>query len=216
MTGAGAFAGAGAFMGAGAFAGAGAFRGAGAFAGLGEEPESDVPAPDESVPLFEDESLPLFGSDEVDAAGAGETAGVGDVVAGAAVPLLQPASRTSKPLATARQPLWNLAISAPSGLAGALLVVRCRAVQSVVARRQASAGSLALAQLGRGEIGTGQDAGAGSAREFVECRGQCGLGYDKCDHLVKAVPRPAATGSADTRSMVTPPTAKPAYSSRRS
>ncbi|HSZ30887.1 MAG TPA: hypothetical protein VK784_14170, partial [Pseudonocardiaceae bacterium] len=74
------------------------------------EPESDVPAPDESVPLFEDESVPLFGSDEVDTAGAAEV-GAGVVVAGTEVPLLQPARRTIKPLATIRQPLWNLMLA---------------------------------------------------------------------------------------------------------
>lgn len=103
--------GAGAFAGAGASAGAGAFMGAGAFAGTGEEPESDVPAPDEPVPLVEDESVPLLGSGEVTAAGAGEVVGAADVVAGAEVPLLQPARSTIKPLATITQPLWNLMLA---------------------------------------------------------------------------------------------------------
>jgi hypothetical protein len=86
------------------------------------------------------------------------------------------------------------AVSVPSGPASALLVVRCSSSTAVVARRQASAASLALAQLGRGEIGTGKDAGAGSAREFVEVRGQWGLGYDECDHLSQDRPRTSRNG----------------------
>jgi hypothetical protein len=70
----------------------------------------DVPAPDESVPLFEDESvppfdeesLPPFESDDVGAAGAEEAVGVGEGVAGAEVALLQPARSTTKPLTTTR------------------------------------------------------------------------------------------------------------------
>jgi hypothetical protein len=87
--------------------------GAGAFAGAGEEPESDVLAPDESVPLFEDESVLLLGSGEVTAAGAGDVVEVTDVVAGAEVPLLllQPARSTINPLATTTQPLWNLMLA---------------------------------------------------------------------------------------------------------
>lgn len=77
-------------------------------------------------------------------------------------------------------------------------------------------GRLALAPLGRGEIGTGQDAGAGSTREFIECRGQCGLGYDECDHLAKTVPRTSRNGLRRHKSMVTPPTAKPARHSHPS
>ena len=134
---AGALAGAGASAGAGAFAGAGASAGAGAFTGLGAEPESDVPAPDESVPLFEVESVLLLGSGEVTAAGAGEVVGVVVVVAGVEVLLLQPARSTIKPLAAIKQGLWNLMVATTAqrvrrcarvvllGSAGALPLVGC-------------------------------------------------------------------------------------------
>jgi len=97
--------------------------GAGTLTGLGEEPESDVPAPDESVPLFEVESVLLLGSGEVTAAGAAVVVAVVDVVAGAEVLLLQPASRTIKLLATIMQPLWNLMVTTT-----AQRIPRCAAV----------------------------------------------------------------------------------------
>ena len=97
--------------------------GAGAFAGLGEEPESDVLAPDESIPLFEVESVLLLGSGVVTAAGAGEVVGAVVVVAGAEVLLLQPAKSTIKPLVMIMQPLRNLMV-APT----ARRVSRCAAV----------------------------------------------------------------------------------------
>lgn len=94
--------GAGAFMGGGVSAGPGAFMGEGGFAEAGEELESDVVAPDESVPLFDDESVPVLGPGEIAAADPV------DVLAGAAAPWpLQPASSTIKPPATIKPPLWS-------------------------------------------------------------------------------------------------------------
>lgn len=70
-----------------------------------------MPAPDESVPLFEVESVPLLGSGVVTAAGAAVVVGGVVVVAGAEVLLLQPAESMIKPLAANMQPLWNLMVA---------------------------------------------------------------------------------------------------------
>jgi hypothetical protein len=82
-------------------------------AGAGEAPESAVSAPDASVLRVDDELDPLLRSGEVAAAGAGAVAAAADVVAGAEapLPLVQPASSTTKPLATIKQPVWNLMLA---------------------------------------------------------------------------------------------------------
>lgn len=113
FTAAGAFMGAGASAGPGALAAAGAFMGVGALAGAGKEPESAVPAPDESVPLVDNELDPLLRSGEVTATDAEDEVGAADMVAEAAapLPLVQPASSTIKPLVRIRQPLWKLMLA---------------------------------------------------------------------------------------------------------